>query len=263
MKNTDKNTTASIPVFITARMGSTRLPGKHLKEICGKPVIEQMITRIKQAKLPAFIVLCTTVLPEDDILVELANRSNIKYFRGNPTDILKRWLDAADHFGVPYFISAEADDVFCDPEFVDIITQELQKNAFDYISCKGLPFGVTPTGINVTALRKICLLKKENDTEGQERFFTKTGLFRIHYIEITDPELINPDARMTLDYPEDFEFFKTVFSLLGCGETFFSLREILVLLKKHPEIMEINDKMQSDYEQRYKEKYGKVDLNKE
>ena len=262
MKTIDENNLNTVPVFITARMGSTRLPGKHLKEICGKPVIEQMITRIKHAKLPAFIVLCTTDLPEDDILAELATRNNIKIFRGNPTDILKRWLDAADYYDVPFFISAEADDVFCDPEFVDIITQELQKNVYDYISCKGLPFGVTPTGINVKALRKICSLKKENDTEGQERFFTKTGLFRVHYIDITDPDFINPDARMTLDYPEDYEFFKTVFSSLGCGEKFFSLREILVLLKNHPEIIEINNKMQSVYEQRYKEKYGTVDFNK-
>ena len=262
MKSTGKKNQNAIPVFITARMGSTRLPGKHMLDICGKPVIEQMIMRIKQAKLPEFIVLCTTSYPEDDVLVDLANRCNIKFFRGNPTDILKRWLDAADHFGVQYFISAEADDVFCDPGFIDIIIQELQKNTFDYIACKGLPFGVTPTGIKVEALRKICSLKKENDTEGQERFFTKTGLFKVHYIEITDPELINPDARMTLDYSEDYVFFKKVFSYLGGSGSFFSLREILDLLKEHPEIMEINNKMQAIYEQRYKEKYGAVDLNR-
>jgi len=260
MKTLRKKNQSNIPVFITARMGSTRLPGKHLLEICGKPVIEQMITRIKQTKLPEFIVLCTTSLTEDDVLIEIANRCNIKIFRGNPTDILKRWLDTADHFGVQHFISAEADDVFCDPEFIDIIIQELQKNTYDYISCKGLPFGVTPTGIKVEALRKICSLKKENDTEGQERFFTKTGLFKVHYIEITDPELINPDARMTLDYPEDYAFFKKVFAYLGGDGNFFSLREILNLLKEHPEIMKINNKMQAIYEQRYKEKYGAVDL---
>jgi len=262
MKTNDKKNQNTIPVFITARMGSTRLPGKHLLEICGKPIIEQMITRVKQAKLPEFIVLCTTSLPEDDVLVEIANRYNIKSFRGNPIDILKRWLDAADYFRVQSFISAEADDVFCDPEFIDIITLELQTNTYDYISCKGLPFGVTPTGINVEALRKICSLKKENDTEGQERFFTKTGLFRVHYIDITDPELINPDARMTLDYSEDYEFFKTVFSYIGGDSKFFSLREILVFLKEHPEIIEINKKMQSIYQQRYTEKYGAVSFNK-
>jgi len=262
MKTIGKKNQTKIPVFITARMGSTRLPGKHLLEICGKPIIEQMITRIKHARLPVSIVLCTTSFPEDDVFAEIASHCNINIFRGNPTDILKRWLNAADHFGVQYFISAEADDVFCDPEFIDIIIQELQQNMYDYIACRGLPFGVTPTGIKVEALRKICSLKKEDDTEGQERFFTKTGLFKVHYIEVTDPELMNPDARMTLDYPEDYEFFKKVFSYLEKGGDFFSLKTILHLLEEHPEIMEINNKMQAIYEQRYKEKYGAVDLNR-
>jgi spore coat polysaccharide biosynthesis protein SpsF len=213
-----------IPVFITARVGSTRLPGKHLLPVFGNPIIEHMIMRVKQAKLPGFFVLCTTILPEDDIFEEIANRCNIKIFRGDPTDILKRWLDATDFFKVQYFISAEADDVFCDPVYIDRIIHDIKSDTYDYVTCKGLPFGVTPTGIKVEALRKICSLKKEVDTEGQERFFTKTGLFKVHYIEINDPNLMNPDVRMTLDYPEDYEFFKTVFSYLYTNKKFFTLQ---------------------------------------
>ena len=249
-----------IPVFITARLGSTRLPGKHLLPIFGKPIIEHMIMRVKRAKLPVFFVLCTTILPEDDAFIEIAHRCNIELFRGDPTDILKRWLDAADHFHVQYFISAEADDVFCDPEYIDLIIEEFQKKSYDYITCRGLPFGVTPTGINVEALRKICELKEENDTEGQERFFTKTGLFKVNNIDIVDPDKLNPEVRMTLDYPEDYEFFKEVFKYLYRGNDNFSLTEILHLLKEHPEIIEINKKMQLEYAQRYNRKYGNVQL---
>ena len=125
---------SKIPVYITARLGSTRLPGKHLLPIFGKPIIEHMIMRVKQANLPVFFVLCTTIQPEDDPFVEIAHRCNIEIFRGHPTDILKRWLDAADHFHVQYFISAEADDVFCDPEYIDLIIEEFRKTSFDY--CK-------------------------------------------------------------------------------------------------------------------------------
>jgi len=263
MKTIDKKNQNTIPVFITARMGSTRLPGKHLLDICGKPIIEQMIIRIKQAKLPAFIVLCTTSVPEDDVFVDIANRCNVKIFRGNPIDILKRWLDAADYFSIQYFISAEADDVFCDPEYIDMIIEEFRNIPYDYITCRGLPFGVTPTGINVEALRKICKLKKEDDTEGQERFFTKTGLFKVRYIDINDPNKSNTEVRMTLDYPEDYEFFREVFKYLFRGDNYFSLSEILNLLKEHPEITESNKKMQMVYKQRYNEKYGKVQLKGE
>jgi spore coat polysaccharide biosynthesis protein SpsF len=250
----------SIPVFITARMGSTRFPGKHLKEICGKPVIEQMISRIKQAKLPSSIVLCTTYLSEDDVFEDIANRCNINIFRGHPTDILKRWLATSDFLKCQLFISAEADDVFCDPIFIDLIIENLKSGKYDYITCKGLPIGVTPTGIKVDALRTICSLKKEEDTEGQERFFTKTGLFKVHTIEIHDPNVINHEVRMTLDYPEDYEFFKTVYSYLYKEKKQFSLQDIIILLKEHPEIIEINKKMQTIYQQRYNERYGAVTL---
>lgn len=232
-------------------------------KICGKPVIEHMIRRILHARLAGSVILCTTNQPDDDVFTSVAKRCGIVIFRGHHTDILKRWLDAADHMGARYFISAEADDVFCDPEHIDAIITELRKNSYDYVACRGLPFGVTPTGIRVEALRKICSLKKDTDTEGQERFFTKTGLFRVHYIQISDPQLMNSAARMTLDYPEDFEFFKTVFSYLDNGGNFFSLREILTLLEKHPELIEINKKMQTVYQQRYDSRYGKVQLKKE
>ena len=260
MSDIKKNPKKTIPVFITARLGSTRLPGKHLLLIFEKPIIEHMIMRVKHAHLPKLFVLCTTSLPEDDIFEDIARRCNIKIFRGHPTDILQRWLDASDHFKTKSFISAEADDVFCDPEFIDLIYRELEKREFDYITCKGLPFGITPTGINVDALRTICALKEDDDTQGQERYFTKTGLFKVHYIDVDDPELMHPEVRMTLDYQEDFEFFKEMFHQFQEQKKFFSLREILHLLKEHPEIVKINEKMQESYKKRYDSIYGKVKL---
>lgn len=250
----------NIPVFITARIGSTRLPGKHLLPICGKPVIEHMITRVKHAHYPKLFVLCTTVLPEDDVFEEIAYRCNIEIFRGHPTDILQRWLDTADHFKADYFISAEADDVFCDPKYIDVIARELEIDEYDYITCKGLPFGVTPTGIKVSALRKICAIKDDDDTQGQERFFTKTGLFNVKNIQVEDSELKQPDIRMTLDYLEDYDFFRTIFEHLYTPGGFFALEEILQLLKSHTDIARINEKMQEKYMQRYDSLYGAVKL---
>jgi len=249
-----------VPVFVTARIGSTRLPGKHLLPVCGKPIIEQMIARIKHAQMPGLFVICTTDLPEDDVFMEIARHSGVEIFRGHPSDILQRWLDAADHFNAKYFISAEADDVFCDPDYIDVIARELVTGKYDYITCKGLPFGATPTGINVAALRKICTIKDDDDTQGQERYFTKTGLFRVKNIQVDDSDLHQPDMRMTLDYQEDYEFFKEVFNHLYTEGSFFSLKEIIRLLKNHPEIARINEKMQEKYKQRYDSLYGTVKL---
>ena len=219
-----------------------------------------MITRIKQAKLPQDIILCTTNLPEDRVFDVVVARCQIKVINGHPTDILQRWLDAADKLGVDYFISAEADDVFCDPGYIDKLIPILQSDQYDYINFEGLPFGVTPTGINVEALRKICSLKKDVDTEGQERFFTKTGLFRVRHFQVKKTGIMNQNLRMTLDYREDYDFFKEVFAHLYQPGKHFTLNEILQLLKDYPEIAKINWKMQDAYTQRYNEKYNPKDL---
>lgn len=252
-----------VATFITARTGSSRLPGKPLLKIMGKPIIEHLIERVKLAKLPQQIVLCTTVLPEDDPLEQIATRTGISTFRGHPTDILMRWLKAAEHYRVDFIVSADGDDIFCDPEHIDKIVEHFLKTDADYIVCRGLPFGAAPTGIKVGALRKICELKLDEDTEGQSRYFIQTGLFRVEYLDTTDPELNHPEIRMTLDYPEDFEFFKAVFQHLYQPGKIFSLRKVIKLLEQHPEIVKINQHMQKAYEERFKAKYTEVKLKKE
>ena len=249
-----------VATFITARMGSSRLPGKPLLQIIGKPVIRHLIERVKQAKLHRQIVLCTTVLPEDGALEQIATRAGILIFRGHPIDILMRWLKAAEFYQVDLIVSVDGDDIFCDPEHIDKIIKHFLKTNADYIACRGLPFGVAPTGIKVEALRKICELKLDEDTEGQHRYFTQTGLFRVEYLDITDPELKHPEIRMTLDYPDDFEFFKAVFQHLYQPGKIFSLREIIRLLEQHPEIVKINQHMQEVYDKRFKAKYPEVRL---
>lgn len=244
-----------IAIFVTARMGSTRLLGKHMLPIEGKPIIEHLIDRVRLAKLTRQIVLCTTILDKDNILEKEADRLGILCFRGHPTDILKRWLDAADQNEIDFVISAEGDDIFCDPECIDKIVDCYLKTRADYITCDELPIGVTPNGIKVEALRKICQLKKDENTEGQFRYFVQTGIFHGVHIKTNDPELIHPEIRMTLDYEEDYIFFKKIFHDLYVDGEVFGLKRILRHLKYHPDIISINEHMQKAYEKRSADLY--------
>jgi spore coat polysaccharide biosynthesis protein SpsF (cytidylyltransferase family) len=228
-----------------------------------KPVIEHLIERVKQAKRPLDVVLCTTILPEDDVLEQIATKAGILAFRGHPTDILMRWLKAAELYHVDFIVSADGDDVFCDPEHIDKVVEHFLETNADYITCRGLPFGATPSGIKVDALRKICELKLDVDTEGQSRYFTQTGLFQVEYLDSTDPVLHHPEIRMTLDYQEDFEFFKAVFQHLYQPGEVFTLSDIVKLLEQHPEIVQLNQGMQKKYEERFKSKYKRVKLKQE
>ncbi|GAI23440.1 unnamed protein product, partial [marine sediment metagenome] len=106
-------------IFITARTKSTRLPKKVLRKIKGKTIIEHLIDRLKLAKLPDLIVLCTSTNPNDDILVDIAKKNGIEYFRGSEDDVLARFLKAASAFNIDFISITWGDEPFCAPEYID------------------------------------------------------------------------------------------------------------------------------------------------
>ena len=251
-------------VFIPVRTGSARLPKKSLLQIKGKKVIEHLIERVKLSKTPDLIVLCTTKNPDDKILVEIAKRNNIKYFRGSEKDVLKRYFDAAIKHDVDFIVSVEGDDILCDPEFIDETIKHFKSTDADFIKYEGLPLGSSPCGIKVNALRTVCELKAETDTEtGWSRYFTDTGIFKVERVETKNRKLRHPEIRMTLDYPEDYEFFKLIFDRLYKKNKMFTLREVLDLLEKEPEIADINKHLQGKYWEYFEKRGVKVKLKDE
>jgi spore coat polysaccharide biosynthesis protein SpsF len=233
-------------IFITVRMKSSRLPRKALLDIGGKPVIEHLIDRLKLAKSPDLIVLCTSTHPDDAVLVDVARKNHIESFRGSQDDKLDRYLNAARRYNVDFIVVTEGDNIFYERDIIDGVIELHLRAKADYISCPGLPLGTAPHGIKVEALEKVCQIKSEKDTEVWGGYFTGSGLFKVEYLEVP-AELRHPEIRMTLDYPEDYEFIKAIFDRLYSPGKVFSLRDILSLLRDNPELMDINRKMQEAY----------------
>jgi spore coat polysaccharide biosynthesis protein SpsF len=233
-------------IFITVRMKSTRLPRKALLEIKGKPVIEHLIDRLKLAKLPDLIVLCTSTHPDDAVLVDVARNNGIEYFRGSEDDKLDRYLNVAQQYGVEFIVVTEGDNIFYEPETIDEIVELYLSTKADYISCLELPVGTAPHGIKVEALKKVCQIKSETDTEVWAGYFTDTGLFQVEYREVAE-ELRHPEIRLTLDYPEDYELFQEIFERLYLQGKVFSLRDIIALLKNTPQLLDLNQNAQAAY----------------
>jgi len=248
-------------IFIAVLMKSTRLPRKAVLKIKGKTVIEHLIDRLKTAKLPDLIVLCTSTQPADQVLVDIARKNNIESYRGSREDKLDRFLNAAKKYSIDFMVNVDGDDIFCDPEYIDKTIETFIRTNADYIICKDLPLGAASHGVKFEALEKICKLKAETDTEIYGGYFTDTGLFKVEFLKVDDPELRHPEIRMTLDYPEDYEFFKAVFDELYRPGKVFTLKEILALLRKKPQIMDINKGVQEKYAERIR-KHAKVKLKK-
>jgi spore coat polysaccharide biosynthesis protein SpsF (cytidylyltransferase family) len=254
--------TTNIAVFIPIRLGSSRLSKKPLIKIKGKPLIEHLIERVKTAKLPDQIILCTTTMPEDSVFIGIARKCNVKCFRGSEKDILDRFLNAAIKYSVDFIVNVDGDDIFCDPELMDKTVNIFHKTDSDFIKWNELPLGASPVGIKVEALKKAWEMKDESDTEtGWGMYFTDTGLFDVEYEEPEDEELKHPEIRMTLDYPEDLKFVKEIFNRLYIPGKVFTLREILRLLRKEPHLAEINKGVQGEYWKRFKQR-AKIKLRR-
>ncbi len=255
-------------IFILARLGSSRLPEKHLKEIDGIPAIKRLVDRLRTAKKVRKIVVCTTNMPSDDRLVNFLIKEKITYFRGNEKDVLTRLLDAANNFKTDVIIDVEGDKLYVDPVYVDKIVNEMEYQDVDFIigSDTGrfdptdhFIHGIIPAGIRVTALTKLCKLKKASDTEtGYKEFFTLTNLFSIKYIKPEINSKHSKNIRLTLDYKEDLDLANLIFKELGNN---FHLYDLVELFNKKPELVKITESIMIEWKNNYKNHTANFALN--
>ncbi len=238
-------------VFVSVRDKATRLPGKIYLDLGGQPAIERLIERVTEAREVDLVVLTTSTHPDDRKLLATAARCGIESFAGSETDKLDRYLRAAERFGVDFAAVVDGDDLFCEPTYIDRIVRERRDSGGDYIVVDGLPLGATAFGIAIDALRRVCELKQESDTEVWGAYFTRPGLFDVRLLA-PEPEDRRPDLRMTLDYPEDYEFFRTVYEALLPERPTPSLRAIIQFCDAHPDVAALNRGVQERYEMNLK-----------
>ena len=225
-------------ILITVRTASTRLPKKALLKINGKTTIEYLIERMKRSRLADVIILCTTKLSEDDILCDIADKHKIKYFRGSEMDKLERWNAACKKFKVDFFVTADGDDLFCDHELVDLAFNQYMNSKVDFIKASKVICGAFTYGINHSALQYVCSIKDTEDTEMMWPYFEKEKTFIRHELEKINIDYIRSDIRMTLDYEDDFKFFKNIIDHFG--EKKFGLLDIINYIDRNPEVAKIN-----------------------
>ncbi len=227
-------------ITITVRMKSTRLPKKVLLPLKGKRYLDHMIERLKLAKRTSEIVLCTSPLEEDDVLIDVAKENGIKYYRGHIDDVMLRIYNAAKKFGADVIVSTTGDNAFTDPIIMDEMIEFFEKNNADYSFCKDLPIGIQSYIVKLSTMKDAIERKDTNNTEIWGEYLNRPALYRVFQYEVKDHLYNHPEWRLTLDYPEDFELFKKIFDELYKEGEIFSFKEIMLLLKNKPEIIKIN-----------------------
>ena len=245
-----------IGFLITARLKSERLPLKIIKDLNGKTVIERLIDRIKEINNITDIVLCTSTNSQDKPLVDIAQKNNIYYFTGDEDDVLKRLLDAAKLFNLNYFLGITADNPLITIHYSNLIVDEIKTNKYDFIKLEGLPLGVATYGMKVKALEVVCKIKSIIDTEIWGYLIDRAEIFDVKTIKIAD-KLNRPELRLTLDYNEDYELIRNIYSNISFKKI-LNLYNVINYLDKNPEIAKINqDCIQLDLDEKVKEEVDK------
>lgn len=226
--------------LITARLKSTRLPKKLLKEVHGEPIMVWMLRRLKLATELDEIAICTSTNSQDDPLAKIAEREGVKCFRGSEEDVIQRLYDAAQEYNLDYVINMTADCPLLPFDLVGKMIDQYNQNNADLITCHHLPVGIYLSGLKPASMKRILDMKASGFTEYWLYYYLKTDFFEVEKL-ITNNNLLRNGYRIALDYPEDWEMLEAMY--LGMGEDTYKKTslELLTWLDKHPEIVAINE----------------------
>tara|TARA_A100001515_G_scaffold128746_1_gene115132 strand:- start:161 stop:847 length:687 start_codon:yes stop_codon:yes gene_type:complete len=206
--------------------------------------------RAKRSKLADIVVLCTSTNEEDINLCKIAKKNGILSFQGPLDDKVQRWLNAAQHYNVEYFVNIDGDDLFCEPELIDMAFLQYEKEGHDFVKTdeSKLIVGAFTLGAKTEAIQKICEMKDTEDTEAAWLSFSELDIFNTKMLEGIPEVFERPEIRATLDYEEDFLFFKTIIEYFFDKEKFdFSLRDVVKYVNINKDILTINQDCQERY----------------
>jgi len=224
-------------------MSSTRLPGKVLIDIQGKPLLEHVVDRVSPSKLINQLVIATTANEKDKAIIDFAQRRGIAYYVGSEDDVLDRFYQTAKIYRVKTIVRITPDNPFKDPEVIDKVVGYYlnHKKSVDYVSNTIKP--TYPEGLDVEVFSFTALEKAWREAKlPSERehvtpyIWNHPELFHVANVE-NEEDLSH--LRWTLDYEEDLRFAREVYARLYHGQVFL-MEDILALLRAEPALRMIN-----------------------
>lgn len=231
-----------VTAIIQARMGSTRLPGKIMKEVNGKPLLLHQINRLKHSNLIDQIIIATTIKKQDDIIEDFCKKHNLSFYRGSENDVLARYYEASEKFGGDVIVRLTSDCPIIDPDIVDKTVQYYLENQFDYVS--NTIERTYPRGLDTEVFSKATLYQAyEKAMLPRDREHVTTYIYtHPDYFSIGSVKGIKDYSkyRWTVDTEEDYILIKHILEYFKMKEEKFRLKEAVQLLENNPSWFDIN-----------------------
>jgi len=226
-----------IPGFITVRTSSSRLPQKCLLPFGNCNVITHVIRRAKYYNIDP--ILCTSIDSSDDILIDIAIKEGIKYFRGSLNNKLKRWYDCSNEYNLSFFHTIDADDPFFDGDQMHRSINLLKKEKFDIVCPTDFSSsGGASVGYSLSSeVVREAVINLEDNTDTEMIWNYLKNIQNVKSTVLEELTLNPPKMRLTLDYNEDYWLLNIIQRLVG---TYGSREEINLIFERNPDLSSIN-----------------------
>lgn len=242
-----------IVAVIEARMGSSRLPGKVLMDIGGKPALKLLCDRLRMCSRLHGIVIATSVNPADDAIEKFGKDNSIDVYRGSEDDVLGRVVGAAESAKADVIVEITGDCPLMDPEIVDYVAGYFADDypKHDYVTNIGyvgnevreVPVGMDVRVFTYKDLKHISEITDDpEDREHVSLYFFRTGkdIYRLKNLHAREAWKRDYTVRLALDTKEDLEFIRAVHDGAGKGRSDYKLSDILKFIDENRNLLELN-----------------------
>jgi spore coat polysaccharide biosynthesis protein SpsF len=230
-----------IVAIIQARMGSTRLPGKVLKDLGGETVLARVVARVRRSQEIGEVVIATTREPEDEAIVDECRRLSARVFRGEVHDVLDRYYQAAKEEKAEAIVRITSDCPLIEPEITDATIRAFLDSRPDYAS--NVLERTYPRGLDTEIMIWDALSRSWREAKQPHQrehvtpyIYENAGRFTLLSVK---GDIDYSSHRWTLDQPEDLAFLRAVYERMG-DDGGFSWRDVLALLEREPGLIELN-----------------------
>ncbi|HEY3119411.1 MAG TPA: glycosyltransferase family protein [Vicinamibacteria bacterium] len=229
-------------VVVSARMASSRCPGKALAPLAGRPLLEVLLERMQAARSCDGVALATSTTAENAPLAALAQRMGVPVFRGDEDDVLRRHLDCAQWLDAAHVVRVTGDNPLTDLETLDrLVALHLREDAdYTYVPGDALLMGILPELISRPALERSWERGQARHRSELMTLYIKEHPDEFRIVTADLPEgLYRPEYRLTVDEPDDVALMQEVFARLPRGRP-ASTRDAIAVLDREPALARLN-----------------------